>query len=481
MVPALALSGVYILAALGRSSSEDLLVHYLQLLDNEFVETATNFESTALFTEEPLPETTQLLLERVLQIDSSNQRAVYHTAAQLGRRNRLASARKRMRTIAGENDEGYPPAHAWLAADQVSRGQVRTASEREVLLNDLRVAAKWDRVSPLLIGVLADLLVRSNEPGEAITVLRDNADREPRFWLRLAELGKQFNRDDIYDQAKNRIEDTIGRRIQNDAPLANDYADFARFALVSGDTDKAIEYARRGLGNTDDKTVLRRVLSEGYRIKYRESSNSVSRDFNLELLDAAMKADSTNPLVAEEVARLIVMGEQAPPELEEMLKAKLADGQANAVTHVLLANQKIQQEDWTAAQAHLEIALRIAPNSPVIMNNMAIVLSRKADAGAEDFAKAEALATRAIQIAGPNAEMYDTLGEARLANNKTAEAIQCFEAAIKLDDKRVITRRKLVNAYRTIGLDEMADLQERLILERQGDSQSNGQDDVDLN
>jgi len=62
-----------------------------------------------------------------------------------------------------------------------------------------------------------------------------------------------------------------------------------------------------------------------------------------------------------------------------------------------------------------------------------------------------------------NTELYDSLGEMYLIAKRPKDAINKLEKAIKLDQNRVNTRQMLVEAYRAADMEDMAQVQLRVL------------------
>mgnify|MGYP001176420927 CR=1 FL=1 len=91
------------------------------------------------------------------------------------------------------------------------------------------------------------------------------------------------------------------------------------------------------------------------------------------------------------------------------------------------------------------------------MNNLALVLSRTE----QQPERAEQLATAAIASEPRNADFHDSLGEIRARNGDSIGAIECYEVAIGLNPDARSTRKKLADLYRELGMNEMAEVQDR--------------------
>ncbi len=415
-----------------------------------------------LLKEETVSAFGEMLLRRVLQLEKSNTRATYLVAAQLAKQGRVGQARQMMREIASTTSRGFPPAHAWLAVDRLMRTGVPNRDAKMELMHDLEVASGWDGTGPFLLSAYSDVLESEGKIGEAITVLSGAAKRAPELNVKLANLAYRHQRTQPLEQASLEARKLIQDRIRVDKATANDFAQLANLLLLERKPDEALEAAERGLRKEPENAALKRIASESLRMKYMLSikTSETGTQVNMGLLDAALKIDPTNPSIAEEIAKLAALGQEATPELDKALNEQLANGQATAMTHLLLANRKLTTGDLKAAIPHLELALKQAPNSPVVLNNLSLAIARSQP---ENIDRALDLINRALAVVGNSPEFYDSHGEILMIKGDLLGAISSFEKAIGLDGKRLGTRRLLLKACELEGLAEMAEAQRAAI------------------
>ncbi|MFK7789807.1 MAG: tetratricopeptide repeat protein, partial [Phycisphaeraceae bacterium] len=101
---------------------------------------------------------------------------------------------------------------------------------------------------------------------------------------------------------------------------------------------------------------------------------------------------------------------------------------------VLYAQGQIAQslQDLDQAEVCYRKVLETAPENPLVLNNLAMVLLER---GGNSLAEAEELAVKATQLSKTDPNLLDTLATIYLRRNKLDPAMQAIERAIKLDAK----------------------------------------------
>ncbi|MFO1065084.1 MAG: hypothetical protein U0892_14560 [Pirellulales bacterium] len=293
------------------------------------------------------------------------------------------------------------------------------------------------------------------------------AEMDLELTVPLAAMAARCNMPEVVREARRRAIETSREAIDSDRADAKCYAQLAALALLEGQADEALQLSQTGLRKHPDQVELKRLASEALRKKFRDSVRKVDSgwDLNLDLLDSALKADPSNPAIGEDIAAVMSAGIATSDALKEELQRRLANGQATAVTHLIVANTYLARSELTKAVPHLESALQQAPGSPVILNNLALSLART---DATQMARAEELIEQGIRVGGVSAysaELFDTQGEILLLARKPTAAIAALENAVGLNRARTSTRKLLVQAYQQAGMADMAIVQERIIKE----------------
>lgn len=399
-----------------------------------------------------------LLFRRVLQVESKNKRARYYVANQMSMRGNRDQARSMMESMAPRDAKGYEPAHTWLAGDELQKLSSGVASDREALNHHLAIASDWAGANPALLAIYSQLLESEKRSREAIGMMQRAANRDPSHYLALASLFTRYRQPiqakEAVERAVQHYSESFGKKDEPDS----DRIAVAEAYLQIQKLDDSVKVLQQGLALRPDRPALRRALSNVYRIAYRmqlrRSESGVQA--NLNLLNAALAADPTNPLIGEEVALLQPMGVKPDDSLIQTLQKQLAAGNATAVTHVLLGNAYYGRNDLQKAQIHWELALGQDPNFVLAMNNLAMALALKEK---PDFNRAMELVDRALVVAKDNPEILDSKGEILALMSKHLEAIPFFENAIRLGPYRLLTREKLARSYEAAGLLEQSQSQ----------------------
>lgn len=103
--------------------------------------------------------------------------------------------------------------------------------------------------------------------------------------------------------------------------------------------------------------------------------------------------------------------------------------------------------DWPAAKRALETALRLAPEEPIILNQLGYAMLERGD----DLARATQLIAKANRLQPDNAAITDSLGWAFHLRGQTAEAIPLLERAAAQRPDEAAIGEHLGDAYWAMG------------------------------
>jgi tetratricopeptide (TPR) repeat protein len=372
-----------------------------------------------------------------------------------------------MQELAPETEKGFEPAHAWVAMDMIQRfgrGELDDRAKAS-LIHHLKIASTWEKADINLLLVYSGLLESQGQVDEAIKVCRQAANRDSSLHRAVAEI---CNRAKYTSQASDEAAAAIKVLRVNfgtDLEKETDRVGVARAHLVRNEPDEAIKTLAEGLQFKPDRPMVKRMLSEVLRLKYRSSFRQTASgiELNMNLLEAAANVDPGNPAVGEEIAQLSQMGVAASENTMDTLKKQLANGTASAITHTLLGNAYASRSIWPKAISHWELALGQNPNLVIVLNNLAVALTEQDPTNAS---RSLEMIDKALKIVGGNnAELFDSRGLILLAAGQPKEAISWFEKSLSLDANRVATREGMVKAAEQAGIPDLVEIHSKALAE----------------
>lgn len=457
----------------GRSLSRETLVSRYAILAQEELDRLNaesgdggkaDERSTVLMKEEKTSAFSDMLFRRLLQLNDENARTRYLVAVQMAKSQRLAQARQLMEEIAplDNRNKGYEAAHAWLAIDLLSR-QPLDKEQQTRLLQHLAAIQNWDGAGSGLLAIYANVMASQGKPIDALEVMAKAAKKDPGLQSALAIMARKFNMPKVADEVSVKAREQLKAAIARPDAKLIQFIQLASLELTEENYQEALKTTREGLNRVDkDSKELKYLGSEALRLMYRKSVKKTSKgiEFNLGLLDLAMKEYPANQNLTTEIALLEDMGVEATAELKALMEQQLANGQATALAHLILANQEIKAGRMAEAIPHLELTVKAAPNHTIALNNLALSLALT---DVNQVKRSEELIDHALKVDDRNPELFDSQGQIRLIAGRPLDAVDSLEKAIGIDPSRIGTRELIVKAYREAGLADLASQQEKLV------------------
>ncbi len=117
----------------------------------------------------------------------------------------------------------------------------------------------------------------------------------------------------------------------------------------------------------------------------------------------------------------------------------------DGVFRTYLGDRAVLKEDWDSALLHYQSLLAMSPESPSILNNLALIQNRKKKGSGLD------LALKATQLDPGNASYKDSLAEIYFDNGNVAKAIETQSAALAAAPDRPWYRLHLAKYYLAAG------------------------------
>jgi tetratricopeptide (TPR) repeat protein len=426
----------------------------------------------------------ELLSKRVLDIEAADFRGLYRLALVHFLTDQKSLAISEMNQLASISAGAFPQANAWLARRMVanmesSPGSGDLAASKEEIKPFFEKAFEWKNLDPRLMLAYAKMLEKGGDLQRAIVVTKRAASLKPEANLDLARLYARAGNADGLRESSYAVEDHYGKRLNTPLEQESDRLAVAEAKRLSNKPLAAIDILKEGLMNKDPKPKLQRELSEVYLQMYRNTiestepkspSEKVTWKVDFDALQKVIDSDPTNPNFSLEVARLLPIEVTPTKTLLDSLKKQMQSGVTTSGTYILLAEEQYKQNKVKEAIKFWEIAIKQDPTNYLAINNLALVLAKDQP---DNLDKPFQMLNQALEAQPNNPELYDSLGELYLMAKRPKDAINKLEKAIKLDQNRINTREMLVQAYRDADMEDMAQVQLRVIATIQSAQEAN--------
>jgi len=426
----------------------------------------------------------ELLSKRVLDIEAADFRGLYRLALVHFLTDQKSLAMTEMNKLAAISAGAFPQANAWLARRMVasiesSPGSAEYLASTKEVKPIFKQAIEWKNLDPRLMLAYAKILEKGGDLQRAIVVTKRAASVKPEANLDLARLYARAGNADGLRESSYAVEDHYGKRLNTPLEQESDRLAVAEAKRLSDKLLAAIDILKEGLMNKDPKPKLQRELSEVYLQMYRNTiestepkspSEKVTWKVDFDALQKVIDSDPTNPNFSLEVARLLPIEVTPTKTLLDSLKKQMQSGVTTSGTYILLAEEQYKQNKVKEAIKFWEIAIKQDPTNYLAINNLALVLAKDQP---DNLDRPFQMLNQAVEAQPNNPELYDSLGELYLMAKRPKDAINKLEKAIKLDQNRINTREMLVQAYRDADMEDMAQVQLRVIATIQSAQEAN--------
>jgi Tfp pilus assembly protein PilF len=393
----------------------------------------------------------------------------------------LAKANALMTELASKENDANAQAHAWLAAVLLGKNSNNEPIELAELEKHLAIASKWKSVDAELLRYYSEVCIKNGNLDKALIIAKQAAESRVERNLDYAKICKALgpkHQTEMF-RAAAAAEAAFQMKRGTAAETDFDRLCLAEVLIIQDRLDAAIEVLKERLDDpSDDHKRIRLGLAGLYVdafIKANEetfkkiplrttSSGAKSADANApmtripsvewDFLQQAAKLDNDNPTIGEVIAIYFRKYDiLLPTDLKEVLTYQLNSDIASTIARQALADLYVLNNNIPRARSEWEKILRIDPNFIEALNNLAIFLSRESPPQIE---RALEYSTRAYRLQPNNAEIADTHGEVLMVAQQYVDAIALLERAIRLDPTRINSRKRLMECYLRLGMNEMA-------------------------
>ena len=406
-------------------------------------------------------ETVRVASQRLFELATAPRpQDAFNLALAFGGLGREKDAVALLGRIASPDKPGYPPAHLFLARSLLARTNM-TPQELGVAEKHLKQVIVLEPESAEANELLGRIYVRLGQwdlaqkhlsaiaaaGPEAVLLLAavaraqgDNA--EARIW---AQRAAKYYREKV-ETAK--LDNPANRLAWADAmAMQEDYA--AAYGIVEKGW---INYT-----NTIYLAPLGQVCALWADLLAKTKPGDLAARFTL--IQRGLECVPQNEML---LRHLISLTHQPGPEAERAratLIQMLSAGKAVGVLHFVLGLDAWQHSHSDEARQHFTLAYESTPQLPAVANNMAMILSL---GDRPDLTRALAIIESVLAKFPNNPNFRETRGEILVRSGRWREAVADLEFALPRLASPSTAHKALAEAYRGLGLRELADEHERL-------------------
>jgi tetratricopeptide (TPR) repeat protein len=446
----------------------------------------------------------QLCYERLLQLHYSTDPRRLETQYGLARVSMEMGNRQRATFLLAElanpdTDQGFPLAHiesAWA----IWHNPQRRAKELDLMERHLRRALSKQPDSPEANSLMGIMLANTYGPSgtlrhdEAIPFLLKSKQTDINARITLATIFKDRGDEQRAELYARPVLDYLLKLSAANIDEITYPLDLTTCYLKLNEFEKAIETAEKAYRNKKSE-LFRAMLSNCYVAWYRwldkMPRNALRERQKLDVLLQSLDWDQTNVEALSYFVNFMKPGGGFANEREDAHKVLLALRGNNPYLHLWLGQKLFQENKFEEARQEWDMAYKLFPDSPIIANNFAWILTHGSPAKqnlpnsgvAPDLGRAEAIINQVIartpkehpfrfQFHGTRGTIYLRLGQLDKAREDLVFASQGPNA---VNDQ--VLHQQLIELYRRLGLNNRAEAHRRILedIYRRNNRETQGQ------
>ena len=398
--------------------------------------------------------------ERLIELDGERPKTLHQLALVLHQLEEEERVDSLLAKIAPYQDMVYAPAHVWQAKRILGSADRRPQDDR--LAESHLVRALHLEPENLEAQVLlGQIYVASQRYDEARPLLAQAQRVLPQLSLLLA---KTYAVEGFTEQARRSGQQaqqyfkSVVERDPNNQEARLSWAEATMFLEEFSEAVEILTHGARMTGDDVYRVALARVYL-GWADKFGETDEDLVK--KLRLHEAALKMNPREMLIFDRIMKVLKDGRTAD-DARAMLTTILAEGQAPALVHLLLGTDAGERGEREKAVYHLQRAYEIDEKMSIAANNLAWHLAQSDPPQLEE---ALTLIDNLTQQFPEVAHFRDTRGHILVKMGRWREAIADLEAALPSMRTNIETHQALAEAYREVGLDELATEHTRIATE----------------
>ena len=446
----LAVVGVFYLAiAIGFKTDDDLRSRYLSAAE---VSTAKGQHKVAT-----------LMFERATAIRKLSDRHLFLLAMSAHKSGQIAKGSAIVQMLAPLDYPRHAQSHFWRAA-QLTEKAKRTPKDVESAEKHLKHVLALDPSNHNAHAALATLYYETGQHELAVTKFQHAVNEHPELLLSFAKSLAFLGRSNEAKLQGERSLHWLDKKTRSEPQNTDWWYRAADACMFMTEFAKASEIVERLIQKNPDERKYAAALATVY-VGWEQSLQGSSMDVDqkrLELLSRATEVFPDNIGLFSGLMKLLGSRNDVSDQLEAFLNQNIADGKAMGLSHLILGSKGFINQSEESSAVHLERAMELMPNAPIVANNMAWHLLQNEPIQPEvafDIVNPviERLSPKDLAKTPELVALWDTRGVAWLKLGKYREAVSDLEYAVENGlNGTPSTHAGLAEAYQQLGLVDLA-------------------------
>ena len=276
--------------------------------------------------------------------------------------------------------------------------------------------------------------------------------------LVLRALGDLSGANAYAERAVKYFSDKVSQSASDDSAARLGWAN-AELMLKHYDTAmKVVQDGYRASGNPAYKPAIGSLYGVWAQAMAKEEPNNLSR--RLELIQSGLEYTPQSDVLLKELVSLTsTKGPQAEVAQQAIARMVSEGGVTAAMLHFFLGMDAMSRDKQAEAERHFALAFESSSNVPTVANNMAMFLTTS---DKPDYARALSIIQPVLDRYPDNASFRSTRGLIYLKMKRYKDAAGDLERALPYLQSKRSVRLQLAEAYRGMGLENLAKQQETL-------------------
>jgi len=297
--------------------------------------------------------------------------------------------------------------------------------------------------------------------------------KHPRFYLNLAKLSLAKGDRELAVSSARSASAFLKSKLEKEPTNLGYRISLVDALCIQNKIDEAEEILLRGNKITPSE-LINQQLSALYVLRTSQTDNDINQTIShlKKALDWNPKSIAAYQLLGQLVSASTDSGKKAI----EILEQALVEGKTNpALVHTILGTAFLDQKNYESARHHLEMAHKLNPRMPIIINNLALALSSQK---VPDLKRASKMIDVALEQAPSNVQIRESRGQIALRMGKWKEALSDFEYVMpvysqnpQFQGELARLHRSMALAYRNLGNESLAEKHDKMVKQFSGDSQ----------